>query len=364
MLEKYRIIFMCFINRLAVLASRSLTMNETPYDTVVETVQFKETNRIPVIPIVGLYSMNISGLSSSELLHDSEKQAKSQLACQSRFGYDGIFNVMDLSVEAQTLGAEVEFPMNSFPYLKNHPLSDPESFEEIPTLNVKSTRLSVFTDTINLIAEKTKRKLYISSYVIGPFTLAGHLLGIDDLMELTVEDEETTASLVAHCAKVVEPYIEAQVEAGTDNVVILEPSASSSLISPRFFKKFSFQNVKTLVSRIHSLGVGATLHICGKTSRILEMMCETGADVLSIDSLVTISEAKDLIETRASLMGNVDTTLMIEGTSDEVASAADTCLDMASNDGGFILSTSCDMPIEVPEENLLSLVSSSMNRLS
>ena len=71
---------MRFISQLADPTSRSLTMNETSYDLVTQTVKFKDTNRIPVIPIIGLYSMNISGLSSNELLHVSEKQAKSQLA--------------------------------------------------------------------------------------------------------------------------------------------------------------------------------------------------------------------------------------------------------------------------------------------
>ena len=174
---------MCFITRLVVTSLGSLTMNDASFDLVMKAVQFKKPDRIPVIPIIGLYSLNISGFQSAELLHDAEKQAKSQLACQTRFGYDGVFNVMDLSVEAQTLGAEVEFPSNSFPYLKSHPLREPESFEGVPPLDVKSTRLSVFTDTIKRMAEKTKRELYISSYVIGPFTLAGHLLGIDDLME-------------------------------------------------------------------------------------------------------------------------------------------------------------------------------------
>ena len=338
-------------------------MIETSYDTVVKALRFKESSKIPTIPIVGLYSLNISGLSSNEILHDAGKQAKSQLMCQSRFGYDGIFNVMDLSVEAQALGAEVEFPEKSFPYLTSHPLKNPENLEDIPSLEVKSTRLSVFIDSIQLMAEKVKHNVYISSYVIGPFTLAGHLLGIDRLMELTVEEEDTAASLVAHCAKIVEPYIEAQATAGTDNIVILEPSASSSLISPRFFKKYSFQNVKFLVSRIQSLSVGATLHICGKTSKILEMMCETGADVLSIDSPVNIFEAKELIGNRTSLMGNVDTTLMINGAPEDVASASDACIDMAGNNGGFILSTSCDMPIEVPEENIIALVRPSAKRL-
>lgn len=337
-------------------------MNETSYDIVKNTLQFHEPDRIPAIPIVGLYSLNISGLSSHEILHDAQKQARSQITCQSRFGYDGIFNVMDLSVEAQALGADVEFPARAFPYLKSHPLKDPERFEDILPLEVKSTRLSVFIDSIRLIAEKVKSNLYINSYVIGPFTLAGHLFGIDNLMELTLEDEETTASLVAHCARLVEPYIEAQAVAGTDNIVILEPSASSSLISPKFFTMFSFQNVKSLVSRIHSLGVGATLHICGRTSKILEMMCETGADVLSIDSHVNISEAKELLKDNVCLMGNVDTTLMVNGTPNDMETAVDQCITMAGNGRGFILSTSCDTPIEVPEENLVSLVNASMKR--
>jgi uroporphyrinogen decarboxylase len=349
---------MCFIRQPIISKSWSEKMDENSYDIVVESLRFKQPSRVPVIPIVGLYSTNFSGFSTSELLHDAEKQAKSQLACQSKFGYDGIFNVMDLSLEAQVLGADVEFPPNSFPYVKNHPLDDPTKFEELPDLEVRSTRLSVFTDTINLFVQKLKNEVYISSYVIGPFTLAGHLLGIDELMELTVEDSETTASLVSYCAEILTPYIEAQVEAGTDNIVILEPSASSSLISPTFFKLFSFQNVKTLVSRIHSLGVGATLHICGKTSKILEMMCETGADVLSIDSPISLSDAKKRLYDRVCLMGNVDTSLMINGTSEEVGYAAKGCLEAAGFDGGFILSTSCDTPIEVPEENMVALVNS------
>ena len=89
------------------------------------------------------------------------------------------------------------------------------------------------------------------------------------------------------------------------------------------------------------------------------MMCETGADVLSIDSHVKISEAREVLQNRTSLMGNVDTALMINGTPDDVKSASDACIEMAGPGSGFILSTSCDTPIEVSELNMHSLVSSS-----
>jgi uroporphyrinogen decarboxylase len=338
-------------------------MKDTPYELVNEAVHLGEPSRVPIIPIIGLYSLNISNLSSYEILHDGQKQASSQLACQTQYGYDGLFNVMDLTVEAQVLGADVEFPSAAFPYLKSHPLKNPQNFEELPSLEVESTRLSVFTKSIELMASKIKEKLYLSSYVIGPFTLAGHLLGIDNLMELTIEDEATAADLVAHCVEIVEPYVEAQVAAGTDAVVILEPSASSSVISPTFFKKFSHPNVKSLISQIHSLGAGAILHICGKTIRILESMTDTGADVLSIDSHVDISEAKNLIGGRVGLMGNVDTTLLVDGTPIDVAQAVDVCIAGAADGGGYILSTSCDVPIEAPVSNLAAFVETCLDRI-
>jgi uroporphyrinogen decarboxylase len=182
-------------------------MDETSYELVLQATRLREPNRVPVVPIIGLYSMNISGFASSEILHDAEKQASSQLVCQKHYGYDGIFNVMDLTVEAQALGAHAEFPEMTFPYLKTHPLKDPSKFESLPSLDIGSSRLSVFIDSIKLMASKIKGRLYLSSYVIGPFTLAGHLLGIDNLMELTMEDYTTAADIVAYCAKIVEPYV-------------------------------------------------------------------------------------------------------------------------------------------------------------
>ncbi|TFG07084.1 hypothetical protein EU522_01060 [Candidatus Thorarchaeota archaeon] len=341
-----------------------MTMNETSYDRVFDAIHLKEKHWPPVVPIVGLYSMRVSGLTAHEILHDGKRQAKSQLASQSRFGYDGVFNVMDLTVEAQALGATAEFPEGAFPYLKSHPLADPHRFEEINSLDVGSTRLSVFTKAIEMMALEIKREVFLSSYVIGPFTLAGHLLGIDNLMELTFEDEDIAAALVGHCQEIVTPYIEAQAEAGSDNIVILDPSASSSLISPKFFENFAYPSLKSMVSHIHSIGPSATLHICGKTLKILEMMADTGADVLSIDSHVGLSDAKAIIGSRVGIMGNVSTTLLVEGTEEEVAQSAASCIDAAGAGGGFILSTSCDIPVEVPKENLDALVGVSLNRFA
>ncbi len=333
-------------------------MSRTSLQIVRDAIESEAFERVPVIPIVGLYSTNVSNIPITDLLNDGVKQARSQLAARSKYGYDGVFTAMDLTVEAQALGAKVTFPMGAFPYVHTHPLGEAERFEDIPGLPVSESRLSVFIEATQIMSETLNDKFLLSSHVIGPFTLAGHLLGIEKLMEITSEEPELATAIVKHCAKVIEPYIEKLIDAGTDNIVILEPSASSSLISPRFFERFSFSNVKSLISRVQSAGVIATLHICGNTSPILKMMCDTNAEVLSIDSEVSLLEARTTIDGKTTLMGNVDTALMIASTAKDVAEASRICLEDGGSDGKYILSTSCDVPIETPSSNLVEFVAS------
>jgi len=333
-------------------------MSRTSLQIVLDAIESRASERVPVIPIVGLYSTNVSNIPITDLLNDGVKQAKSQLATHSKYGYDGVFTAMDLTVEAQALGAQVTFPKDAFPYVHSHPLHEAEQFEDIPQLPVNGSRLSVFIKATQIMSDALADKFLLSSHVIGPFTLAGHLLGIEKLMEITSEEPELAEALVKHCAKVIEPYIEKLIDAGADNIVILEPSASSSLISPRFFERFSFSNLKSLISRVQSAGVIATLHICGNTSPILKRMCDTNAEVLSIDSEVPLIEARIAIGENATLMGNVDTALMIGNSSKNVADASRLCLEDGGSDGKFILSTSCDLPIETPSSNLVEFVAS------
>ncbi|TFF94085.1 hypothetical protein EU546_05355, partial [Candidatus Thorarchaeota archaeon] len=293
-------------------------LGDTSLEIVMDSVRFRKPERVPVIPIVGLYSSNISGTSSSKLLHDGGKQAESQLLAQSRFGYDGVFTIMDLTVEAEALGAGVEFPERAFPFVRHHPLADAEHYRKIPPLSVEDSRLSVFVDATSRMARGAGQSLLVSSFVIGPFTLAGHLLGIEDLMEITTEQPSLALDLVRHCTDIMGPYVDALVEAGAGNIVILEPSASNSVISPAFFERFSYPNLQKMVSRCHTAGALVTLHICGRTSRIIEKMAETNADILSVDSLVSLADARVALDGETALMGNVDTSLMINGSSEDV----------------------------------------------
>ena len=333
-------------------------------EIVEQAMQNEEPSRSPVIPLVGLYSSACSGYSVSDLLRNGNLQAKSQLAALQCFKYDGVFTCMDLTVEAEALGASITFPQADFPYVSGHPAESPGAVFDLEMSSIKDARLLTFVDATRQLVNRVGRSHLVSTYIIGPFTLAGHLIGVESLLEHAIEDPELTKKVVNYCQEVLEPLVEAYVTAGAHNVVILEPTASSSIISPKFFGNYSVPDLSKMVSRIQKGGTRATIHICGNTLPILHAMCETNADAVSIDSAVDLKEAKEVIRGRTTLIGNVDTTLILTASKDNVQRAAEDCLKKAARKGGFILSTGCDMPLETPNYNVHALVNAATGNIA
>ncbi|RLI55579.1 MAG: hypothetical protein DRO93_11860 [Candidatus Thorarchaeota archaeon] len=331
---------------------------DSPLDMVRRALRFEETTRVPAIPIVGLFACSVTGIPVHSVLTDADQQAQALLRCLREFSYDGVFTVMDLTLEAEALGAETRFPTDAFPYVSQHPLSDPTQIVELDPLDVDGTRLNVFVDTTAALAREVGESHLVSSYVIGPFTLAGHLLGISRLLEAVMETPDSVRAALSRCVDIIEPYVGALVAAGAHNIVILEPSASNSIISPHHFREFSRPFLERQVEQIHHAGAMATVHICGRTGKIIKDMCETGADALSIDSAVDLHEAKSVAHGQCALIGNIDTSLLLEGTPDDVRHAAREAINEASDGGGYVLSSGCDLPIETPVQNLRALLMS------
>ena len=81
-----------------------------------------------------------------------------------------------------------------------------------------------------------------------------------------------------------------QLKAGAD--VIGVGDAAASLVGPDIYNEFVWPYEKKLVDGIHALGGKVRLHICGNTRRILEGMGKLGCDIVDLDSMAPISEAR------------------------------------------------------------------------
>ena len=61
--------------------------------------------------------------------------------------------------------------------------------------------------------------------------------------------------------------------------------AGPEMISPEMYEEFAMPYEKIVVDTSHQAGLLYTLHICGNTEIILDLMVKTGADAFEIDYL-------------------------------------------------------------------------------
>ncbi len=95
-----------------------------------------------------------------------------------------------------------------------------------------------------------------------------------------------------------------QFKAGAD--VIGVGDAAASLVGPEIYDEFVWPYEKKLVDGIHALGGKVRLHICGNTRRILEGMGKLGCDIVDLDSMAPISDARQQMGPKTILLGNLN----------------------------------------------------------
>jgi uroporphyrinogen decarboxylase len=148
------------------------------------------------------------------------------------------------------------------------------------------------------------------------------------------------------------------VEHGVDIVVVADPIASSTVISPETFDQFALSPIKEVLKAISEVDGIPSLHICGKTSPILERMVDAGARIIELDYQVDLAFAKNKIGKKVCIEGNIDpVSVLLKGKPNDVKREARACIKKAAKDGGFILSSGCEVPLNAPFENIRAMVS-------
>ena len=147
--------------------------------------------------------------------------------------------------------------------------------------------------------------------------------------------------------------------ADIDALYIGDPSASASLISPQHFEQFCLPAYRRFCEHFRGRDILIYIHICGNSNPILEMMADTGADVVEpLDPLggVSVAEAKRRIGGRVALMGGVNTLTLCNGTAADVREEAiRKCREGGPT--GYVLAAGDMVPPETSLANLLALTS-------
>ncbi len=307
----------------------------------------RESPRRLVMPLAGYPGVQLTRSTVKQNEFNAELQARSLYKLAERTLPDAIFMMMDLSVEAGALGLPIKFPLQESATVEWHPVksvSDLDQFKVVDPLF--DGRAWVFQETVRQLSRKLS--IPVGGYVIGPFSLAGLMIGANDIALATIDAPDVVRATVNFCEHVVIEYAKALEAAGAGMIAILEPTAV--ILSPEAYWEFSGQSTANV---IRHLDIKTVLHVCGNTEHLIEPMCRTGAQGLSLDSAVSFPKVAPRVDPEVVLIGNLNpVTDMLNGDREDVRNATLELLDSMRGVANFIASTGCDLPAETPIENI------------
>ncbi|MDL2221162.1 uroporphyrinogen decarboxylase family protein [Parabacteroides sp. OttesenSCG-928-N08] len=257
--------------------------------------------------------------------------------------------IMDLTVEAEAFGATVEFPDNDVPNVLGRLVSDRSSIEQLPIPDLSQGRIPHYLLANRLAAENIEKPLF--SGCIGPFSLAGRLFDMSEIMMEIYIDPEVTHLLLQKCTAFLLQYCRALKEQGTQGVIIAEPAAG--LLSNDACRDFSSVYVKQIVEAVQDDHFLVILHNCGNTGHCTEAMLHAGAAGYHFGNKIDMKETLMVCPTDLLVMGNLDPVSLFKmATEEELYNATLELLTQTSNHCNFILSSGCDTPPHIPFRNI------------
>jgi len=337
-------------------ARRKDTM--TPSERLNAYGRGEAVDRLPCVPIVGNTAARVLGVKVSAFRGNGRLIAEAQLASYRRFGYDGIRIFTDLYQQAEAMGATVCYPDDETAYLKTPAISEVSQIDSLKPADPNlDGNLPHHLEAMKRVTEAVGEEVPVTGAITGPFTNASFLIGSERLVRMTIRDPEAVHRLCELSFQTALAYAEAILEVGC-TPSLTDALSSCSVIGPKQFREFGYPYLRRLVDYVHSRGRPVTLHICGNTRLIWDLMADTGADCLSLDNDVDLSAAVGEIGHRTRIMGNIHPAeTMLLGGPAQVRQATRECVAQAyQNPKGYVVASGCSLPTDTPFENIEAML--------
>lgn len=295
------------------------------------------------MPILSFPSVQLLGCTVQELVNDSSLQAKGMKAIADRTNACAAVSMMDLSVEAQAFGAEARITDDEVPTIVNHIVETQEEADALMVPEVGAGRTGIYVEAIRqaktLITDRP-----VLAGVIGPFSLAGRLMGVSDAMIYCYDDPDMVQTVLEKATKFLISYIRAFRDAGADGVMMAEPLAG--LLPPAMNDEFSIPYVKEIREAVETEDFLFGYHNCGDAvSRQMESLSELNLSVYHIGNAISMKLALENLPETSLVMGNIDPAgEFCNGTPESIRSATRSLLEECSVHPNFVISSGCDIP--------------------
>lgn len=303
------------------------------------------------LPILSFPSVSLLNITVKELIESADMQAKGMKAVADRNLSAAAVSMMDLSVEAEAFGSVVHFSNDEVPTVIGAIADTPEKAESLKVPKVGDGRTAIYVDAIKKAKELITDRPVLAG-IIGPFSLAGRLIDVNEAFIKCYEDPELLHLVLKKSTDFLIDYAKAFKLAGADGIIMAEPLAG--LLSPDLAEQFSEPYVKAVFDAIKDDEFAAIYHNCGDCTIFqIESILRTNASAYHFGNAIKMSEMMPHIPSNVIAMGNVDpTTQFKNGTPESITAETKRIMAECAEYKNFVISSGCDIPPSTPWENI------------
>lgn len=258
--------------------------------------------------------------------------------------------IMDLTVEAEAFGAQIDFAQDEVPNVVGRLVHDQDSVNALTIPDLTKGRVPEYLKA-NELAVKNITDRPILAGCIGPYSLAGRLYDMSEIMIAIYIEPDVIHTLLEKCTTFIQNYCARLKEIGVHGVIMAEPAAG--LLSDEDCQQFSTDYIHRIVDKLQDDNFSIILHNCGNKGQCTQAMINSGAAGLHFGNAINMKEALEQCPSDILVMGNLDPVGILKQATPEAVYAATTDLLMKTKQyNNFVISSGCDMPPHTPQNNI------------
>ena len=278
---------------------------------LIDAIRGKRTESAPWVPYAGVHCAFVINEPADKYLQDPALLAKGLVETARKYQADGIPLVFDLSIEANSVGCELEWWEDNVPSVATHPcanMTPEEAGLKLPTK--ESGRWPVLFEAARLAKpELDALDCALIGAICGPLTLGSHLAGVRIFTDV-YKNKGYVHSIMEFAGRTAAIAAQFYIEMGCEIVAIVDPVASQ--IRPQTFKEIVSPYVKEATKVINDAGCTSDFFICGNATKVLTDVCELDTHGFAIDEQLNMNFVRDIARQHGKgFGGNLKLTLAL-----------------------------------------------------
>ena len=274
-----------------------------------------------------------------------------------RFGFDAAILFSDILVVPHALGQKVWFEEGHGPRLEA--LQQPDDLAGLSKERLHSTLAPVY-ETVSRLSRELPAETTLIGFAGAPWTVASYMLEGGSSKDFAAGKRwayavpEALQSLIDLLVEATGDYLIAQIDAGAEAVQIFDSWAG--VWPERQLRRWCLEPTKALVGRIRAERPGVPVIVFPRGAGVLYQAyaAECGADALGLDTTVPLGWAREVLQPKACLQGNLDPQLLVAGGRALRQGVADILEQLAG--GPFVFNLGHGIVPETPPEHVAEML--------